>query len=89
MVTPDSGDAPKTEALLVLFDNDDAQQGVPARTWFIGGDVTTIGRSEDNDVALPDRWISRHHAEIRRQDTLPAGRDRYLDKQHIRFFDLV
>ena len=78
MVAPDSGDAARAEALLVLFENDDAQQGVPARTWVIVGDVTTIGRSEDNDVALPDRWISRHHAQIRRQDAPSAGRDRYL-----------
>lgn len=77
MVTADGGDGPRTEALLVLFDSDDAQQGVPARTWVIIRELTTIGRNEDNDVALPDRWISRHHAQIRRQDAQPPGRDRY------------
>jgi serine phosphatase RsbU (regulator of sigma subunit) len=25
----------------------------------------TIGRARENDVFLPDRWLSRHHAEIR------------------------
>src|SRR5262245_36288509 len=24
----------------------------------------TIGRSKDNDIFLPDRWLSRRHAEI-------------------------
>ena len=28
----------------------------------------TIGRARDNDVFLPDRWLSRHHAEIRLAD---------------------
>jgi serine phosphatase RsbU (regulator of sigma subunit)/pSer/pThr/pTyr-binding forkhead associated (FHA) protein len=26
----------------------------------------TIGRSRENDIFLPDQWLSRHHAEIRR-----------------------
>src|SRR5687768_16964986 len=25
----------------------------------------TIGRARENDLFLPDRWLSRHHAEIR------------------------
>ena len=28
----------------------------------------TIGRSRENDVFLPDQWLSRHHAEIRQRD---------------------
>jgi serine phosphatase RsbU (regulator of sigma subunit) len=28
----------------------------------------TIGRSRENDVFLPDQWLSRHHAEIRQKD---------------------
>jgi serine phosphatase RsbU (regulator of sigma subunit) len=27
----------------------------------------TIGRSRENDVFLPDQWLSRHHAEIRQK----------------------
>jgi serine phosphatase RsbU (regulator of sigma subunit)/pSer/pThr/pTyr-binding forkhead associated (FHA) protein len=27
----------------------------------------TIGRSRESDILLPDQWLSRHHAEIRRQ----------------------
>lgn len=30
----------------------------------------TIGRSRESDVFLPDQWLSRHHAEIRRQGEL-------------------
>ena len=34
-------------------------------------DRITLGRSRDSDVFLPDQWLSRHHAEIRRaQDSL-------------------
>ena len=28
----------------------------------------TIGRSRENDVFLPDQWLSRHHAEIRNKE---------------------
>ena len=26
---------------------------------------TSIGRSRENDIFLPDQWLSRHHAEVR------------------------
>lgn len=29
----------------------------------------TIGRSRENDVFLPDQWLSRHHAEVRSRGT--------------------
>jgi DNA-binding response OmpR family regulator len=51
-------------ALLILTIDDERQ-----RTWSLRGDVTTIGRLDDNDVMVPDRWVSRHHAEIRRSGT--------------------
>jgi len=35
--------------------------------WTIEDDVVVIGRGEDCDVVLPDRPISRYHAEIRRE----------------------
>jgi DNA-binding response OmpR family regulator len=50
------------EALLIL-----AKDGKPAQNWPLTNEVTTIGRWDDNDIAIPDRWISRHHAEIRRR----------------------
>ena len=31
-------------------------------------DRVTIGRSRESDIFLPDQWLSRHHAEIRRED---------------------
>ena len=52
------------EALLILL-----EEAKPRQNWVLQGPVTTIGRWEDNDVVVPDRWVSRHHAEIRRQGT--------------------
>jgi DNA-binding response OmpR family regulator len=33
--------------------------------WLLHPPITTIGRWEDNDIVIPDRWISRHHAQVR------------------------
>jgi serine phosphatase RsbU (regulator of sigma subunit) len=33
----------------------------------IAKDRVTIGRSRESDIFLPDQWLSRHHAEIRRE----------------------
>lgn len=44
------------------------QSGDGTRETFpLGKDVTTIGRSRESDIFLPDQWLSRHHAEIRRR----------------------
>lgn len=46
-----------------------AKEGVMAgQKWAIEKDVVVIGRDESCDVMLPERPISRHHAEIRWQD---------------------
>ena len=37
-------------------------------TFALEKDVTSIGRSKRNDLILADQWLSRNHAEIRRQD---------------------
>jgi len=50
------------EALLILTQDDE-----PQRNWSLAPAVTTIGRWDDNDVVISDRWVSRHHAEIRRE----------------------
>jgi pSer/pThr/pTyr-binding forkhead associated (FHA) protein len=34
----------------------------------MGEEPLSIGRSPDSDVVLPDAEVSRHHAEVRRQD---------------------
>lgn len=35
--------------------------------WLLSKPVTSIGRWEDNDIVIDDRWISRTHARIRRE----------------------
>ena len=52
------------DALLIL-----SIDGIPQRTWTLNQAVTAIGRWEDSDVLIPDRWVSRHHAQIQRQGT--------------------
>jgi DNA-binding response OmpR family regulator len=52
------------DALLIL-----SIDGAPQRTWTLNQATTTIGRWEDNDVVIADRWVSRHHAQIQRQGT--------------------
>ena len=49
------------EALLIL-----CKDGKPEQNWTLK-EATTIGRWDDNDIAIPDRWVSRYHAEIHRQ----------------------
>ncbi len=39
------------------------------RRWDIRKEVTTLGRWPSNDIVLPDRLVSRHHAQIRRVGT--------------------
>jgi serine phosphatase RsbU (regulator of sigma subunit) len=41
--------------------------GEPFR-FSIDKDVVSIGRSKRNDLVLPDQWLSRHHAEIRKSN---------------------
>lgn len=58
----------QTEAMLVLFEQEsDGVHRATRQHWMLGQPVTAIGRWEDNDVVLPDRWVSRHHAEVRRE----------------------
>ncbi len=58
----------RSEALLVLFkEGTDGVHRTTYQNWILEKPVTTIGRWEDNDVVIPDRWVSRHHAEVRRE----------------------
>jgi pSer/pThr/pTyr-binding forkhead associated (FHA) protein len=41
-------------------------RGAPRR-WDLAPGVTTIGRSEDSDIVLADREVSRRHAQIRNE----------------------
>lgn len=49
-------------ALLVQFEGDDIRE-----QWLLDRNVIRIGRLPDNDIVVSDRWVSRYHAEIRRE----------------------
>ena len=48
------------EAALLLWGEGDEIKG----RWTLAAPLTTIGRWDDNDVVIEDRWVSRYHAEI-------------------------
>ncbi|MGC9335648.1 MAG: FHA domain-containing protein [Anaerolineae bacterium] len=54
--------AEQKEAALLLWMEEDEIKG----RWSLEGAIITIGRWEDNDVVVDDRWVSRHHAQIQR-----------------------
>jgi pSer/pThr/pTyr-binding forkhead associated (FHA) protein len=49
-------------ALLVRFEGEIIRQ-----QWMLNKPVVRIGRWSDNDVVVEDRWVSRYHAEVRRE----------------------
>jgi DNA-binding response OmpR family regulator len=51
------------EAALLIWMEDEEIKG----RWPLGEPVTEIGRWEDNDVVIDDRWVSRYHAQVRRE----------------------
>lgn len=53
---------PKEAALLLRIEGGEIKQ-----RWSLAAPVTTIGRWEDNDLVIDDRWVSRHHARVRRE----------------------
>lgn len=57
----------KEAALLLWMEGEE----IKAR-WLLSKPETSIGRWEDNDIVIDDRWISRYHARIRRE------RDQYF-----------
>jgi predicted component of type VI protein secretion system len=48
------------EAALLLWREGDEIKG----RWTLTKPLTSIGRWEDNDVVIKDRWVSRYHAEV-------------------------
>jgi len=50
-------------AMLIAYEGD-----LKGERWILDQAYTTIGRSADCDVVLPKRQVSRHHAEIERDD---------------------
>ncbi len=57
-------------ALLVQFEGE-----VLRHQWALDKEITRVGRWPDNDVVIDDRWVSRYHAEIRREATQYTVRD--------------
>jgi len=53
---------PKEAALLLRIEGGEIKQ-----RWSLAAPVTAIGRWQDNDVVVDDRWVSRHHARVRRE----------------------
>jgi DNA-binding response OmpR family regulator len=52
----------KEAALLLWMDDEEIREH-----WTLSKPVTSVGRWRDNDVVLDDRWVSRYHAQIRRE----------------------
>ncbi len=52
----------RESALLVQFERETIR-----RQWALNKPVVRVGRWPDNDVVVEDRWVSRYHAEIRRE----------------------
>lgn len=52
------------EAALLLWMEGEEIKG----RWLLSKPVISIGRWEDNDIVIDDRWISRYHARIRREN---------------------
>ena len=52
------------EAALLLWMEGEEIKG----RWTLAKPATSIGRWEDNDVVVDDRWVSRYHAQVRRED---------------------
>lgn len=53
----------KDAALLVWMEDDEIKG-----RWLLTQAVTTIGRAEDNGIVVDDRWVSRYHAQVRREE---------------------
>ncbi|MGD9315537.1 MAG: FHA domain-containing protein [Anaerolineae bacterium] len=51
------------EAALLIWMEDEEIKG----RWPLDQPVTEIGRWDDNDVVIDDRWVSRYHAQVRRE----------------------
>ena len=49
--------------VLIVYEGD-----MEGERWMLSEQITVIGRSDDCDVVLPERQVSRHHAEIERDD---------------------
>lgn len=51
----------QVETAMLILERSDQE---PGRRWSLSHDRTIIGRDLDCDIVLPDRLVSRHHAQI-------------------------
>jgi DNA-binding response OmpR family regulator len=57
------GVSEQKEAALLLWIEGEEIKG----RWTLDQPVTSIGRWADNDLVVDDRWVSRYHAQVRRE----------------------
>jgi hypothetical protein len=48
-----------------------------SQIWLISGGIVRVGRGEENDVAIPESWVSQKHAEIFCRNILVSGKTEY------------
>lgn len=48
-----------------------------SQIWLISAGIMRIGRGEENDIAIPESWVSQKHAEIFSRNTVVAGKTEY------------
>jgi DNA-binding response OmpR family regulator len=53
---------PREAAMLLWMDGDEIKA-----QWSLAKPQTAIGRWQDNDIVMNDRWVSRYHAQIRNE----------------------
>ncbi len=59
------------------------------KKWRIRGGLMRVGRSDENDVIVSERWVSQKHAEIICRDSSLSDSDSYFLKDFSRFGTLV
>jgi CHAT domain/FHA domain len=57
------------------------------KVWFIRGGLMRVGRRRENDIAIEEKWVSQHHAEILCRETSlePSGGTRYFLRDFSRY----
>lgn len=81
---PDSFKGSRPVALLRSLDD-------VKRVWPIRGGLMRVGRRQENDLAIQERWVSQYHAEIICRETSlePNGGTRYFLRDFSRYGTLI
>jgi hypothetical protein len=48
-----------------------------SRIWLISAGIMRVGRGEENDIAIPESWVSQKHAEIFCRNSIVTGKTEY------------